>query len=174
MTLSRLLARPMLSSIFVVGSINALKNSEDHAKAAEPVTGPMVKAAQKAGVPIQHDPQMLVRVNAGLQLLGAVGLITGKFPRVSAALLAGTVVPTTLAGHRFWEESDPGAKKMQQIQFFKNLSILGGLIIAAGDTEGKPGLAWRASRAAKDARREARQFAKTARQEARMAKAKIG
>lgn len=174
MTVSRLVARPLLSSIFVVGSINALKNSEEHAKAAEPVTGPMVKAAQKAGVPVQHDPKMMVRVNAVLQLLASAGLITGKFPRLSAALLAGTVVPTTLAGHRFWEESDPGARKMQQIQFAKNLSLLGGLIIAAGDTDGKPGIAWRAGRAAKDARREARQFAKAARQEARLAKAKIG
>lgn len=173
MTLSRLIARPLLSSIFVVGPLNALKNAEGHAKKAEPITGPLVKAAQKAGVPLQHDPVMLVRVNAGLQILGAVGLMTGKFPRLSAAVLAGSLIPTTLAGHRFWEESDPGAKRMHQLQFAKNLSLLGGLIIAAGDTDGKPGLAWRTGRAAKDVRREARQIAKSARQEARLAKAKI-
>ena len=162
-----------MSSIFVVGPLNALKNAEGHAKAAEPVTGPLVKAAQRAGLPVQHDPKTMVRVNAGIQLLGAVGLITGKFPRVSAALLAGSIVPTTLAGHRFWEESDPAAKKMQQIQFAKNLSLLGGLIIAAGDTDGKPGIAWRARRAAKDARREAKQIAASARREAKLAKAKV-
>ncbi|MEP9383732.1 DoxX family protein [Nocardioides sp. KR10-350] len=173
MTLSRLIARPLMSSIFVVGPINALKNAEAHAKKAEPITGPLVQAAQKAGVPVQHDPKTMVRINAGVQLLGAVGLITGKFPRLSSALLAGSLVPTTLAGHRFWEESDPAAKKMQQIQFAKNLSLIGGLIIAAGDTEGKPGLAWRARRAAKDARREARHLAVSARQEAKLAKAKV-
>lgn len=173
MTLSRLIARPLLSSIFVVGPINALKNAESHAKKAEPITGPLVNAAQKAGVPVQHDPVMMVRLNAGLQILGAVGLMTGKFPRLSAAVLAGSIIPTTLAGHRFWEESDPAAKRTQQIQFFKNASLLGGLIIAAGDTDGKPGIAWRTSRAAKDVRREARQIAKSARQEARLAKAKI-
>ena len=32
--------------------------------------------------------------------------------------------------------------------FFKNVSMLGGLLIAAVDTEGKPGLAWRAKNAA--------------------------
>ena len=37
--------------------------------------------------------------------------------------------------------------------------MLGGLIIAAGDTEGQPGVAWRTRRAAKDARREARHLA---------------
>ena len=64
-------------------------------------------------------------------------------------------MPTTAAGHRFWEEQDPAERAQQRIHFFKNVSMLGGLIIAAGDTEGQPGVAWRARRAAKDARREA-------------------
>ena len=51
--------------------------------------------------------------------------------------------------------------------------MLGGLLIAAGDTEGKPGVAWRARRAAKDARREARHLAATARREAKLAKAQL-
>ena len=37
--------------------------------------------------------------------------------------------------------------------------MLGGLLIAAVDTEGKPGVAWRTRRAAKDVRREARHLA---------------
>ncbi|MEX0429492.1 DoxX family protein [Nocardioides sp. DS6] len=173
MTVSRLVARPLLSSIFLVGPITSYKNAEAVAKTAEPVTGPLVKAAQKAGLPVEHDPVTLVRINAVAQVLGALGLITGKFPRLSAALLAGTLVPTTLAGHRFWDEPDPASKKQQQVQFAKNLSLLGGLIIAAGDTDGKPGLAWRAGRAAKDARREAKQLALSARREAKLAKAKV-
>ena len=51
--------------------------------------------------------------------------------------------------------------------------MLGGLIIAAGDTEGQPGVAWRTRRAAKDARREAKHLAATARREAALAKAKV-
>ena len=46
--------------------------------------------------------------------------------------------------------------------------MLGGLLLAAVDTEGKPGLAWRARRAAADVRREARQVAKDARREAKL------
>ena len=70
-------------------------------------------------------------------------------------MLAASLVPTTLAGHRFWEERTRAQRTQQQLHFFKNVSMLGGLIIAAGDTEGKPGVAWRARRAASDARREA-------------------
>jgi uncharacterized membrane protein YphA (DoxX/SURF4 family) len=88
-------------------------------------------------------------------------------------VLAATLVPTTAAGHRFWEEHDPTAKGQQRLHFFKNVSMLGGLLIAAGDTDGKPGVAWRTRRAAKDARREAKHLAASARREAKLAKAQL-
>ena len=64
-------------------------------------------------------------------------------------------MPTTYAGHPFWEETGPGQARRSGSHFLKNLGLLGGLLLAAVDTEGKPGLAWRAQRAAKDARRAA-------------------
>jgi hypothetical protein len=51
--------------------------------------------------------------------------------------------------------------------------MLGGLLLAAVDTEGKPGVAWRARRAAADVRREAKVLAKSARREARLARAQL-
>ena len=175
MTITRLLARPMLASIFVAGGINALRNTEAHAAKAKKVTDRVVPLAQQAapGAPIPSDPQTLVRINAGAQILAAAALATGRAPRLSSAVLAASLVPTTLAGHAFWEESDPQAKAAQRLQFFKNTSVLGGLLLAAVDTEGKPGLAWRARRAAADVRREAKQVAKDARREAKLAKAQL-
>jgi len=108
-----------------------------------------------------------VHVTAGL------ALATGRAPRISSAVLAATLVPTTLGGHRFWEEQDPMVRTQQRLNFFKNVSMLGGLLIAAGDTDGKPGVAWRARRVAKDARREAKHLAATARREAKLAKAQL-
>ena len=161
MTLSRLVARPLLSAIFVAGPVNALRNTEGHAEKAKKITDRIVPVAEqvggRVGVPVPHDPAMWVRINAGVQLAAALALATGKAPRISSAVLAGSLVPTTLAGHRFWEETDPAAKNAQRIQFLKNLSLLGGLLIAAGDTEGRPGVAWRARHAARSARRAARQ-----------------
>ena len=49
------------------------------------------------------------------------------------------------------DESDPEAKQMQQIHFFKNVSLLGGLMIAAADTHGKPSAAYRSRVAAERA-----------------------
>lgn len=173
MSISRLVARPMLASIFVVGAANALKSTSAPADKAEPVTSRLVPLAKRAGIPLPEDPETLVKLNAGVQLGAGLALATGRAPRISAAVLAASLVPTTAAGHRFWESSDPAQRTQQKLHFFKNLSVLGGLVIAAGDTDGKPGVAWRARRAAKDARREAKHLAAAARQEAKLAKAKV-
>ncbi len=175
MTITRLLARPMLASIFVVGGVNALKNAQAHAVAAKPVTDKVVPLLQKAvpQAPIPTDPTTLVRINAAVQLLAAGAFATGRAPRLSSTVLAASLVPTTMAGHRFWEETDPATKGNQKVHFIKNVSVLGGLLLAGVDTEGKPGLAWRARRAAKDAKREGRHLAKAARNEAKLAKANL-
>jgi putative oxidoreductase len=173
MTVSRLIARPMLASIFVVGAATALKNPSGAAVKADPVTSRLVPLLQKAGIPVPDDPETLVRLNAGVQIGAGLALATGRAPRLSAAVLAASLVPTTAAGHRFWESEDPAQRSQQKLHFFKNVSLIGGLIIASGDTEGRPGVAWRARRAVKDARREARRLAHDARREARLAAARV-
>ncbi|MBA2956658.1 DoxX family membrane protein [Nocardioides sp. MAH-18] len=173
MTVSRLIARPMLASIFVVGAAAALKNTAGPAVKADPVTSRLVPLARKAGIPLPEDPETLVKINAGVQIGAGLALATGRAPRISAAVLAASLVPTTLAGHRFWEFDDATQRTQQRLHFFKNVSLVGGLIIASGDTEGQPGVAWRARRAARDARREARRLAHDARREARLAASRV-
>jgi putative oxidoreductase len=55
---------------------------------------------------------------------GALAL--GITPRPAVTVLAGSLVPTTLAGHRFWEQDDDAARLGQVIHFLKNLAIMGG------------------------------------------------
>ncbi len=175
MSLSRLIARPMLSSIFLVGGVNALRNAPALAAKAAPVTDRLVPLLQRAlpQVPIPTDPALLIRISAATQVACGLTLATGRAPRLSAVVLGATLVPTTFGGHRFWEADDPTTRNQQRLHFFKNVSLLGGLVIAAGDTDGKPGVAWRARRVAKDARREARHLGRAARREAKLAKAQL-
>lgn len=173
MTITRLLARPMLASTFFVGAVNALRNSEAQAEKAAPVAEKLTPLAQKAVPQLPSDTVTLVRINAAVQIGAAAMLASGKFPRLASATLAASLVPTTLAGHRFWEEDDPASRKNQKLHFLKNVSMLGGLMLASVDTEGKPGVAWRARRAARDARREAKHLAASARREAKLAAAQI-
>jgi uncharacterized membrane protein YphA (DoxX/SURF4 family) len=56
-------------------------------------------------------------------------------PRLAALALAGSLIPTTLAGHAFWKVDDPTARKLQRIQFHKNLAMIGGLLFAVVDRD---------------------------------------
>src|SRR3954452_11797248 len=175
MTLIRLIARPMLASMFVMGGVDSLRHASGKVSKAEKVTGQVPTLAQKIapGLPVPTDPATLIRINGGVQVLAGLALATGRMPRLSALALAASLAPTTYAGHPFWEEKDPAARATQRTQFLKNVSMLGGLLLAGVDTEGKPGVAWRTRRAARDVLREARHLAKQARTEARHAKAHL-
>lgn len=165
MTVVRRLARPLLASMFVTGGLDGLRNAEPKVPAAEPIAPPI---AEKLPF-LPEDTEMLVRINAGVQVGAGLMLALGRLPRLSSALLAGSLVPTTLAGHRFWEEKDPERRAQQQIHFFKNLSMLGGLMLAAVDTEGRPGLAWRARHATHHAAATTARTRRAARREAKLA-----
>lgn len=170
MTLIRLVARPMLASTFVFGGINALKNTEVLAEKAKPVNDQIRGVAAKVApqLPVPTDDKTLVRLNAGVHIAAGLALASGRVPRLSALVLAGTLVPTTLGGHRFWEEKDKAGRAKQMSHFYKNISLLGGVLLAAVDTEGKPGVAWRAQHAVGSARREATHLRRAARTQAKL------
>ncbi|KRB72785.1 hypothetical protein ASE01_22340 [Nocardioides sp. Root190] len=158
MALSRLIARPLLASYFLANGALDLKDATTVAKETAPLTdliAPAVDNATPAGVPVPQDPVTWVRISGAVQIGAALALATGHLPRLSAAVLGASLLPSTAAHHRFWEEKDPADRKAQLIHFAKNASLAGGLLIASLDTAGKPGLAWRTKHAAHDARREA-------------------
>lgn len=175
MTPVRLIARPLLASTFFVGAVNALKNTDKLAPKAATVTDRVVPLAQRTAPVgrLPEDARTYVRVNAGVQLVAATALALGKSPRIASTVLAASIVPTTVAGHPFWEETDADAKNLQRLQFFKNAAVLGGLLLAGVDTEGRPGVAWRAGHAASAARKDARALARSARREAKLARAQL-
>ncbi|MBW0114907.1 DoxX family protein [Pseudonocardia abyssalis] len=145
----------MLAALFIQGGINALKAPQGHVEAARPVldaVAPAVdKAVEVAPIDQRPDDELLIQIDAGVKIVAGSMLALGKFPRLASTALAASLIPTTLAGHRFWEETDEAKKAEQQIHFFKNVGLLGGLLIAAADTHGKPSVAYRGKRAARRA-----------------------
>jgi putative oxidoreductase len=168
MPVLRLAARPLLASIFIVQGLDSLLHPDTKAPAAEKVVRPL--AERVPAVPDQVE--QAVRLNGAVQVVAGSLLAIGKFPRLSAAALAASLIPTTAAGHRFWESDDKQERAQQQVHFLKNLSMLGGLLIAAGDTAGAPSIAWRGRHAAQTAKREAALQAKTLQAEAKTASAR--
>ncbi|HEY4376429.1 MAG TPA: DoxX family protein [Acidimicrobiales bacterium] len=153
MTIARHVTRPLLASIFIAGGVDTLRDPAPRADLAADVAA---TTADALPVELPKDPEALVKLDAAAKVLGGAMLaIGGRTARLGAAICAASLVPTTLAGHRFWEETDPEARAQQQIDFTKNVSIFGGLLIAALDTGGRPSVPWRAKRRAAKVRRTA-------------------
>jgi uncharacterized membrane protein YphA (DoxX/SURF4 family) len=146
--LIRRIARPLLSAVFIGQGVETLRNPRVTADAAEPTIAALRNLPEPIGTNVPANPETAARLNAAVQVGGGVLLATGKLPRVASAALALTVIPGSLGAHLFWSESDPERKAQKRRDFFTDLSLLGGLIIASADTAGKPSLGWRGRRAA--------------------------
>ncbi len=127
MTFIRSLIRPLLAWMFIHGGIEALRNPGRRPEKAEST----VEALSSVVPAVPSDPGVAVKVNAGVQVGAGLLLATGRFTRLAALALAGSLVPTTLAGHPFWNEDDPQQRTMQRVHFDKNLAMLGGLLMVA-------------------------------------------
>ena len=149
MTLLRAVPRAMLASYFVASGIKAIRDPESLVPAAEPLADrvvPLVKqySPEQVASVVPENTVTLVRVFGIAQVVGGTALATGKGRRLGALLLAGTLVPSTIAKHPFWTVQDPDERAQDRSHFLKNVSLLGGVLIASADTEGRPSLAWRA------------------------------
>ena len=119
----------MLAGVFIAGGMDVLANPEPRAQMAKPVVDKI--AAVVPGAPA--DAITAVSLNALVHVSAGGLLAAGIFPRLAALALAGSMVPTTFGGHRFWESEDPVQRARQRTQFLKNTAILGGLLITALD-----------------------------------------
>ena len=102
--LVRRIARPLLASTFVFGGIDTLRNPQSRVAGARPVVEKVTAQADKQ-LPVQvpRDVEQWVKIDAAVKVGAGTLFSLGRLPRLSALTLAATIVPTTLAGHRFWE-----------------------------------------------------------------------
>jgi putative oxidoreductase len=165
----RTAARAMLASVFVVSGVRILlKPGDARVDSARRVTDRVGPLLEKVDPRIPSDALSLVRIKAASDVVAGVALATGHLTRPAAAVLAAGLVPTTIAGHPFWEAGNP-QRSAHETHFLKNLALLGGLLLAAADTEGRPGLRYRTTHAASRSKREVKRAVRTARREAKIA-----
>ena len=99
-------ARLLTGSTYVLLGFDALRAPGGRVDLA----APMLDAVRRV-VPLPEDDEVVVRGNAALQVVAGTALALGVHPRLSALALAGSMVPTTAAGHAFWAVDDPAARK---------------------------------------------------------------
>ncbi|MEU6313643.1 DoxX family protein [Streptomyces sp. NPDC047014] len=143
MAVLRKFARPLLAAPFIARGLRTVRRPDD----ALPVAQPVVQALGDRIPALAGDPKQLLRATGAVQAAAGLLLATGRAPRLAALTLAATLVPTSLTAHAFWTAEDPEERARQRAGFLTDLSALGGLLIAAADTHGKPSLAYRSRHA---------------------------
>jgi len=110
-----LLGRILYSLIFLEAILNNFSASS------------ISKAADK-GMPMSN---ILVPAAGIMAFAGGLSIVLGYKAKLGAWLIILFLVPVTLMMHNFWTIKDPMMRRMQQIMFMKNLSMLGAALLIA-------------------------------------------
>jgi putative oxidoreductase len=109
-----LLGRVALGAIFVKSGIQKLMTLSAFA----------VSLASR-GIP---QSSVWALIGATVECVGGILIVTGFRTRFAAMLMIVFVIVATAISHRYWEFAD-AARRAQESQFFKNLSIIGGFLL---------------------------------------------
>lgn len=122
--------RAALAWVFLRAGADVLAHPERPATTAGPF---LARLRDRSPVTLPAGDVSVIRANAAVQVGAAALLAAGVAVRPAAAVLAGSLVPTTVAGHAFWAVDDPTLRPNQRNHFNKNLAIVGALtMVAAG------------------------------------------
>jgi len=110
-SIAPLIGRMLISWIFLyssVGQVTEFSLNVSHVAAA--------------GMPF---PPLAIATSIVIQFFGGLALLLGFKGKITGWVLFLFLIPTTLVLHKFWGAAPrPG----QEIQFFKNMGIMGGLL----------------------------------------------
>jgi len=87
-----------------------------------------IKSAESNGLPLAS---LFVPLSSVMALIGAASVLLGVYGRYGAWLLIIFLIPVSFIQHKFWIISDPMKRRMQYINFMKNISIIGGALFIA-------------------------------------------
>jgi uncharacterized membrane protein YphA (DoxX/SURF4 family) len=168
--LLRRIARPLFASWFLTEGIDAVRHPAPHVEVARDALGRATALVPDGSLgpleryrrPSERDLTLLVRAHGAATAVAALLLATGRAPRTAALALAGLTLPLAAAdapeGHRphlphprrtqtAQDAADKAEKHERRRRFVRSLALTGGALIAAADTAGRPGIAWRVEHA---------------------------
>ena len=119
-----LLGRLLFGGFCLYNGINHFRNTE--------------MLAQYAGAKGVPKPKAAVRVTGAAMLIGGASILLGIKPKFGAAAVIGFLAGVSPMMHDFWKAEDPQQRMNDQINFFKNMALLGGAVALAGVEEPWP------------------------------------
>jgi uncharacterized membrane protein YphA (DoxX/SURF4 family) len=139
----RTLGRLLLGGFFVYNGINHFKQTQT-----------MAGFAAAKGVPM---PEIAIKATGTMMLLGGSMLALGIKPKYGSLLIAGFLAGVSPVMHNFWAAEDPTQRTNDEINFAKNMALLGAALAIGGAEENVKEV-----KAERDERRERRQLRKVA------------
>ena len=107
--------RILLGGYFIKSGYNHFKN-----------LGMLTGYAESKGVPMPREAVLLT----GLMLFfGGLGILLGVYVQLSVFLLSLFLISTLIKMHKYWEVSDPMARMSENVNFYKNLALLGAALM---------------------------------------------
>ncbi len=125
MTLTHALGRAIFGGFFLYNAVHHFQETEG--------------LAQYAQAKQVSNPKTAVRLSGALLAASGASLLLGVKPHLGAAGAMLFLLPVSLKMHDFWNQTDPGQKQNDMIQFSKNMALLGAALAIAGlgDTPSK-------------------------------------
>lgn len=109
------LGRILLGGYFIMSGANHFKHLSN-----------FTHYAKSKGVPMPREAVML----SGLMLfLGGLGILLGVYIEFSVLMLAVFLIVTTMQMHQFWKVEDQMARMGEEINFKKNMALLGAILM---------------------------------------------
>lgn len=111
--LALLLCRVLIAALYLPSGIGKAMN-----------LAPFTAMLRDKGVP---SPEVLAVIGVAGEVLAPIALILGLAPRLTALVLIGFTIVATAISHRYWIFADPAVRQGQNLNFYKNVAIIGGL-----------------------------------------------
>jgi putative oxidoreductase len=116
-----LIGRLLLAALFLPAGLSKLTGFEGTVGYIASVSLPMPTVAAAAALVVE--------------ILGSIALIIGFQTRIAAAVLAVFTLVASVFFHAFWAAA-PEQAFVQQLLFFKNIGVIGGLLVLASSGAG--------------------------------------
>lgn len=110
-----LIGRILFGGFFIRSGVNHFRNKAG-----------MAAYAASRGVPV---PELAVITTGTLLILGGAGIVLGAYVKWALIALVLFLVPTTFMMHNYWTETNPMERMNSEINFYKNIALLGAVLM---------------------------------------------
>ncbi|HEX2539135.1 MAG TPA: DoxX family protein [Pseudolabrys sp.] len=108
-----LVARIMIGLIFVMSGWSKLMNF----------------SGAVAGIAKRGVPEFIAYLAPPVEFFGGLAIMLGLFTEAAAILMVVFTIVATITSHRYWEIGDAAQYRVQNTNFWKNVTMMGGMLL---------------------------------------------